>query len=87
MKEHHLKTDPDVFFDVWEGRKKFELRRDDGRNFQVGDLLILEKTKYSAKDMKDGLPLEYTGVVHHMRVNYILRGPAYGLPEGFVIMS
>ena len=37
--------------------------------------------------MKAGKPLEYTGHVIDVEVLHILRGPIYGLAEGWVIMS
>ena len=66
--------------------KRFEIRFDD-RGFKVGDDLQLEETKYSGEEMKAGAPLEYTGYIWHMPINYILRGPVYGLKEGWVIIS
>jgi len=39
---HHLKTLPEYFQPVIEGRKPFEIREND-RNFKCGDLVILEE--------------------------------------------
>jgi len=47
---HRLKTDPKQFDDVAAGIKTFEIRRND-RNFEQGDRLILEETRYSAEQM------------------------------------
>lgn len=41
MTIHELKTWPDFFRDVADGRKKFEIRKDD-RDYKVGDLLRLK---------------------------------------------
>ena len=82
---HKLKTDPIVFDDVMTGLKTFEIRKDD-RGFKVGDELALEKTKYTGEEMKAGKPLEYTGDFWTVGVTYILRGPIYGLKEGWCIM-
>jgi hypothetical protein len=49
MKEHELKTDPQVFDDVVGGRKTFEIRKDD-RGFEVGDSLKLRKTRYTGSE-------------------------------------
>ena len=86
MMEHKLKTDPEVFRASKDGRKTFEIRFDD-RGFAIGDLLELQETKFTGEEMKAGAPLVYTGRTVVQYVSYILRGPAYGLKEGWVIMS
>ena len=89
MKTHELKTDPEVFNDVFESCKSFEIRRND-RKFQVGDTLCLRETEFTGEQMRsDALkyPLEYTGRETTREVTYILRGPIYGLQDGWVIMS
>lgn len=86
MKTHALKTDPDVFRATLKGHKTFEIRLDD-RGFEVGDCLQLHETQFTGEKMKAGKPLVYTGRMEFMFVNYILRGSAYGLKEGWVIMS
>jgi len=83
---HKLKTDPEVFDAVQSGVKTFEIRKDD-RGYQVGDILVLNRTAHTGEEMKQGLPLVYTGETHSATVEYILRGPIYGLAEGWVIMS
>jgi len=88
MKTHNLKTDSDVFKSVQCGDKTFEIRKDD-RGFQVGDYLVLLETKYTGEQMKSepASPMLYTGEACVRRVTHILRGPKYGLREGWVIMS
>jgi len=86
MATHELKTDPEVFEESEKGRKRFEIRFND-RDYQVGDMLHIRETKYSGAQMTNGAPLEYTGREDWMKVRYILRGPAYGLEAGWVIMS
>ena len=83
---HELKIDPDVFNDVVAGVKSFEIRKDD-RGFNVGDILHLMKTKHTGAEMASGAPLEYSGYVYDVGVKHILKGPAYGLKDGWVIMS
>lgn len=83
---HELKTDPDVFDAVWDRRKQFEIRYDD-RGFDVGDTLVLRETTETGAAMAEGAPLEYTGRVAFRDVAYILRGPIYGLHDGWVILS
>lgn len=87
MNRHEIKTDPEAYRAVKEGRKTFEIRFDD-RGYEVGDLLILRETTSSGAQMKsEGHPLIYTGNYIDCVVQYILRGPVYGLQEGWVIMS
>lgn len=75
---HHLKTWTEYFEDILNGKKNFELRKND-RNYQVGDILVLEE--YVAE--KD----EYTGRSVSMIVDYILEGGSMGLEKGYVIMA
>lgn len=87
MAHHELKTDPDVFDAVVRGEKTFAIRQNHDRDYQVGDWLQLKKTVYSGEQMAEGKPLEYTGDEIGVRASYILRGPRYGLADGWVIMS
>lgn len=89
MKSHILKTDPQPYQDVHDGRKKFELRKDD-RPFEVEDELVLHETRFTGAQMKadpEAYPLQYTGRFNIVTVTHLLRGPIYGLAEGWVIMS
>lgn len=83
---HDLKTDPEVFDALASGKKTFEIRLDD-RGYNVGDTLLLRKTRYTGEQMHFGDPLEYTGDEERRLVTHILRGPIYGLERGWVIMS
>lgn len=78
MKIHELKISPKYFWDVYEGRKNFELRKDD-RDFKTGDLITL-------KEYDNG---EYTGrEIKNIPIVYILRDvPEYGLKEGYCILG
>ncbi|MBT2773799.1 DUF3850 domain-containing protein [Halomonas sp. ISL-60] len=86
MKTHILKTDPDVFEALVRGDKTYEIRFDD-RGFSVGDALCIQETKSSGHDMANGAALEYTGRTTARTVTHILRGPLYGLSDGWVILS
>lgn len=81
-----LKTDHKVFEATFRGKKRFEIRYDD-RGYKVDDVLLLRETQYTGEEMKAGQPLIYTGREMPARVRYILRGPIYGLKEGWVIMD
>ena len=83
---HELKTDPEVFDQVMDGEKTFEIRKDD-RGFNVGDDLLLRKTVYTGEEMKNGRPLEYEGSFWTVSVKHIMRGPIYGLKDGWCIIS
>lgn len=85
MKSHKLKTDAQVFQEVWDGKKQYEIRFDD-RNFQVGDTFYLFETKYSGEEMKNGRPLIYTGRVVCQRIVHKLVG-GYGIWPGWCILG
>ena len=86
MAHHELKTDSEVFQAVVAGLKTYEIRRDD-RGFQVGDVLYLRETVHTGEEMKNGAPLEYSGHSAIAAVTHILRGPIYGLADGWAILS
>ena len=83
---HELKTDHEVFEDVLNELKTFEIRKND-RGFKVSDELWLRETVNTGKEMKAGASLVYTERMIAVTVSHILRGPIYGLSEGWVIMS
>ena len=74
---HELKTLPIYFEEVIDGRKLFEVRKND-RNFKVGDMLALNEYDDDKK--------EYTGNSCLVYVDYILKDENY-CKNGFVIMS
>jgi hypothetical protein len=75
---HELKVLPEFIDAIFDGRKTFEARRDD-RGFQVGDVLWL----------REWLPAlnRHGGQEVRVRVTYILRGPGFGVEEGYVVMG
>lgn len=78
MITHDLKTWPEFFEAIWEGKKLFELRKND-RNFRVGDLLCLREWNPDTR--------EYTGRHVYTSVTFILTGGKFGLPKNMVILS
>lgn len=75
---HALKTWPQYFAEVKEGRKPFELRKND-RNFKVGDKVLLQEYHYDAG---------YTGDELEFTITYILsNAEKFGLKKGYVILG
>lgn len=79
MKYHVLKTWPVPFQQVMEGAKTHEFRKDD-RGYNVGDVLCL--TLY-----EPSRDLSIESVFVERRVTCITRGPDFGIPEGYCVMS
>ncbi len=77
MATHKLKTLPESFNPIVLGQKVADFRKDD-RNFNVGDILRLREWSKETS---------YTNRVVEVEVTHILRGPDFGVPEGFVMMS
>lgn len=86
MTTHELKTDPAVFAAVAANDKRFEIRKDD-RGFAVGDRLVLRETKHTGAEMADGAALEFTGKTCRRIVTHVMRGPCYGLVDGWALLS
>lgn len=76
--QHDLKTWPAYFRAVKNGDKPFEMRLAD-RDYNTGDVLHLREWNPETK--------EYTGEDLYRIVTYIMRGPAFGLKEGWVCMG
>ncbi len=77
MRVHNLKTESQYFRDVWDGKKKAEIRKDD-RGYEVGDRLMLWEYRNGKK----------TGSRQLLIVTHVLRGvPEYGLKDGYCILS
>jgi hypothetical protein len=81
---HDLKTWQPYFEEVWHGRKRFEVRKND-RDYKVGDYLDLmeylpEESKQSGNDVYG--PRSVT-----CRIDYILEGGNFGIEPGYIVMS
>lgn len=87
---HELKAWPLYFQAVVDGRKTFDIRKEDDRKFAVGDELLLrefEPPTPQTTDAPDPDLGRYTGRSALVRVLYLMRGPAFGLPDGHVVMA
>ena len=74
---HSLKTWPEPFNAVWDGQKRYEIRRND-RDFNFGELLELREW-----DPEDG----YSGRYVLARITYLTEGGEWGLPDDLCVMS
>lgn len=75
--DHTIKTLQPYYDDVVNGKKNFEIRRND-RHYQVGDKLIL--MEYDARGI--------TGRSITKTISYILKDcPQYGLYDGYCILG
>lgn len=75
---HELKTWPEQFRAVLDGKKRHEWRRND-RGFEIGDELALREWDPNTET--------YTGSFWTYRVTWITHGPDFGIPHGYCVMS
>jgi hypothetical protein len=78
MATHELKTWPPYFEAVKQNRKTFEMRKDD-RQFMEGDWLHLREWHPGDE--------QYTGRLLRVQVSYVMRGPSFGLADGWAILG
>lgn len=74
-KVHALKCWPDYYAEVVAGRKAFEIRYND-RNFQVGDVLVLQEWSLGTQ--------QYTGEMVSRTITYMTD---FEQKPGFVVLS
>ena len=75
---HELKTWPSCFAAVKAGNKPFDVREND-RNFQVGDQLILREFEPESE--------QYTGQAVTRWVSYVLQGGAFGVQDNWCVLG
>jgi hypothetical protein len=87
---HDLKVVPPYFEPLEDGRKTFEIRRDDRGGYEVGDVLRLREWQ----PMAGTGPLEerggYSGREITRTVTYVLAGPearVFGVQAGYAILG
>jgi hypothetical protein len=83
MTTHDLKIWPDSFTQVWLGKKRGEFRRND-RDFHADDILILREWQPATVARREH---GYTGHALRVHVTHVQRGPDFGIPEGFAVLS
>jgi hypothetical protein len=81
---HDLKTWTEYFQQVWDGRKSFEVRKND-RGYKVGDFLNL--MEYFPELSEKGSKEVFSDRWIHCRIDYILYGGVFGIEQGYVVMS
>lgn len=87
MKRHELKLNIEFCDDVLNGKKTFEVRKND-RGFQTGDLIRFIPTDGTSYRKLDGRTIEHAK--HEIsertyRIKYILNG--WGIKNGYVVLG
>lgn len=77
-KGHVLKTWPDMFQAIVDGRKCHEFRKND-RDFAEGDILALREYEPAGD--------HYTGRSVSAVIGSISYGPEWGIPEGYAVFT
>lgn len=75
---HELKTHPEPFCAVWDGRKTYEIRKND-RGFVTGDLLWLNEWDPETQC--------YSGRAVLFEVLYMTSGGYWGLPAELCVLG
>lgn len=79
MNQHHLKTWPASFEAIVHGDKRAEFRQEDDKHFEVCDELVLSEWEPETQ--------KYTGRSQVVVVMDVQRGPAWGIPVGYVMLT
>ncbi|MBO3269239.1 ASCH/PUA domain-containing protein [Hymenobacter defluvii] len=75
---HELKIWPSCFSAVEARTKPFDVRQND-RNFQVGDAVLLREYEPESE--------QYTGRVLTRWISYVLHGGAFGVEAGWCVLG
>lgn len=90
MATHELKTERQYFQAILDGTKAFEIRREDDKRFEVGDVLVLRETippgvSFHGIMVGKGWTL-YTGRACTAEVTYLLRDAPY-VSDGYAALG
>jgi hypothetical protein len=83
---HELKTWPEPFAAVLDGRKRYEIRKDDC-GFAVGDVLHLREWVPGRAAFGFDDPARYTGRSLRAHITYKSEGGTWGLPADVCVLS
>lgn len=78
---HTLKTWPALFEAVWEGRKPFEVRKND-RAFQTGDTVILVETRENGSSYVPAYARRIQA-----RITFLLQGGQFGVEPTYCVLG
>lgn len=83
---HDLKTIDHYFDAVAEGRKTFEVRKND-RAFQTGDLLELRKIDAKGFYVSPPGGGRFSMQIIRKRITYLLQGGQFGIEPGYCVLG
>lgn len=78
-----VKCWPEFFEALWDGRKRFEVRKND-RDYQLGDVLQIREWRPPSEGDPEG---HDTGRVVETRIGYILRGGQFGIDPDYCVIG
>jgi hypothetical protein len=84
--EHELKTWARYWEAVADGRKTFEVRKND-RAFQTGDILILYKTDELGRYIYESREIGAERFKLRKRITYLLQGGQFGIEPGYCVLG
>lgn len=82
---HDLKVWPPYYDAIAYGSKPFDARKND-RDYQVGDFLRLREWRVTAMDRLE-IAGEYTGRELSRVVTFVLKGPVFGIEDGYCVLG
>lgn len=84
--EHKLKTLARYWEAIEDGRKTFEVRKND-RAFQTGDILVLEKIDNEGRFYEAEPGKSMTPKTIRKRITYLLQGGQFGIEAGYCVLG